>query len=175
MTPIARLVVIALGCSLAVPAAAQPAAPAVAQAKREMHGMSDAFSTAGVALAWGVLRGTGDAPAVVDVRIAVDPMTYPRVVVVARDPFGPGERTLASSLTGGLTDLRVARATFERYPRTEFRFFATARQQTGEAPALVVYFLGVPDTTPEFANEARLDAYLGERIVRAKAAAPKPP
>ena len=138
----------------------------------EMHGMSDAFAAPGVALAWGVLRGTGDAPAVVDVRIAVDPMTYPRVSVIGRDPFSSRERLLAASLTAGLTDLRVARTTFERYPRTEFRFFATAKREAGETPALIVYFLGVPDTTPEFPNEARLDADLSQRIVRLRSAQP---
>jgi len=138
---------------------------------REMHGMSDAFAAPGVALAWGVLRSAGDAHAVVDVRFAVDPMTYPRVVVVGRDPFSSRERVLAASPTPGLTDLRVARTNFTRYPRTEFRFYGTAASEPAEAPKLVVYFLGVPDTTPEFPNEARLDASLTERIVRAKSAA----
>jgi len=142
-----------------------------AEPSREVHGMSDAFAMPGVALAWGVLRGTAGAPAVVDVRIAVDPMTYPRVVVVGRDPFSSHERVLASSPTPGLTDLRVPRTNFERYPRTEFRFFGTAASEPAEKPKLVVYFLGVPDTTPEFPNEARLDGSLSERIARARAAA----
>jgi hypothetical protein len=122
-----------------------------------------------------VLRGSGDAQPIVDVRLTVDPMTYPRVIVVARDPFSKHERLLAESLTAGLSDLRVPRATYERYPRTEFRFFATAKRVEGESPALVVYFAGVPDTTPEFPNEARLDAYLTERVVKLKAAQPKAP
>lgn len=150
-------------CTFSVAFAAEP--------PREMHGMSDAFAAPGVALAWGVLRGTGDSPAVVDVRIAVDPMTYPRVVVVGRDPFSSRERVLAASPTPGLTDLRVPRTSFARYPRTEFRFFATAAAEPAETPKLVVYFLGVPDTTPEFPNEARLDASLSERIARARGAA----
>jgi hypothetical protein len=29
----------------------------------------------------------------------------------------------------------------------------------GVRPALTVYYLGVPDTTPEFSSEAALDAY----------------
>ncbi len=139
-----------------------------AEPPREMHAMSDAFAAPGVALAWGVLRGAGDSPGVVDVRIAVDPMTYPRVVVVGRDPFSSRERVLTASPTPGLTDLRVPRTNFARYSRTEFRFYATAASEPAETPKLVVYFLGVPDTTPEFPNEARLDASLSERIARAR-------
>jgi hypothetical protein len=161
LTRILFATVAACWCSIAF--AAGPA--------REMHGMSDAFAAPGVALAWGVLRGAGDSQAVVDVRFAVDPMTYPRVVVVGRDPFSSAERVLAASPTPGLTDLRVPRSNFARYPRTEFRFYGTAAREPAETPKLVVYFVGVPDTTPEFANEARLDASLTERIVRARGAA----
>ncbi len=162
MSAVTRLLAIAIVVFAMAAARAADAPP------REVHGMSDAFAAPGVALAWGVMRGTGDAPAVVDVRIAVDPMTYPRVAIVGRDPFSSRERVLATSPTAGLTDLRVPRTSFERYPRTEFRFFATAAPEPAETPKLIVYFLGVPDTTPEFANEARLDASLGERIVRAR-------
>ena len=98
-------------------------------------------------------------------------MTYPRVVVVGRDAEASRERLLASSLTAGLTDVRVARSAVERYARTEFRFFATAKPVPRELPALVVYFVGLPGATPEFPNEARLDASLSERIVAAKATA----
>ena len=34
---------------------------------------------------------------------------------------------------------------------------------------LVVFYLGVPDTTPEFATEAALDGYLADRIARLRA------
>jgi hypothetical protein len=166
MSAIARFVAAALAaCTLVATSAAQP---------RDVHGTSDAYASAGVALAWGVLRATGEGQAVVDIRFAVDPMTYPRVLVVALDPVGKRERLLASTPTAGLTDVRVARSTFERYPRTEFRFFGTAKEEPGETPKLVVHFVGVPDTTPEFANEARLQAYLGERIARLRASSPKP-
>ena len=39
---------------------------------------------------------------------------------------------------------------------------AAHRGRRGRArrPALTVYYLGVPDTTPEFTSEAALDAYL---------------
>jgi hypothetical protein len=152
-------VVAAIAVSLAV---AQP---------RELQGTSDTFSTAGVVLAWGILRPNGDASQVVDIRLAVDPMTYPRLVVVASDPSKSSERVLATSLTAGLSDVRLRRSAVERYPRTEFRFFATAKPEPGERAALIVHFAGLPPGVPELPNEARLDASLGERVARAKAAA----
>jgi hypothetical protein len=34
-------------------------------------------------------------------------------------------------------------------------------------PKLIVFYAGVPDTTPEFADRRKLDTYLDERIARA--------
>ncbi len=64
----------------------------------------------------------------------------------------------------GVAELRVARTHFADFPRTELSFF----DASAPAPpaSLVVYYLGVPDTTPEFANEAALAAYLDDRIAK---------
>jgi len=55
-------------------------------------------------------------------------------------------------------------------PRTEWRFYsanATA-VKASDVPALLVYYQGVPDTTPEFKDEAALAASLDQRIARAR-------
>jgi hypothetical protein len=133
---------------------------------REVHGSADAFAEPAVALAWGVLRGADEATTTVALRIAADPVVYTRVAVVGRDPFTQAERPLlAAAATAGLPDLAIPRSHFADFPRTELRFFRTAADA---APALVVFYLGVPDTTPEFAQARQLDAYLGGRIARAR-------
>ena len=48
---------------------------------------------------------------------------------------------------------RSSRAHFADFPRTELTFDGPA---PAAAPALVVYYAGVPDTTPEFAAADRL-------------------
>ena len=62
----------------------------------------------------------------------------------------------------------MPRSSFADLPRTEFRFFPSAADAQVDAPRLVVYFLGIPDTTPEFAEPAALDKYLAGRIERAR-------
>lgn len=151
--------IVALGCVLALPAVA-------ADAVREVHGSSDAYAEAGIALAWGVRRGADEATTRVTLRIVADPARYPRVEAAGRDPFTQAERVLlAPTATRGLADLVIPRAHFADFPRTELRFHGTG------GTAVVVYFLGVPDTTPEFASDAALDRYLDERIARARSAA----
>jgi hypothetical protein len=139
-----------------------------ADAPREVHGAADAYAEPGIALAWGVQRGTDEASTRVTLRIVADPARYPRLTIVGRDPFTQAERVVqAARPTAGLPDLAIARAQFADFPRTELRFFGPGG---AEVPIVVVYYLGVPDTTPEFAAAAALDRDLGERIARARAA-----
>jgi hypothetical protein len=146
------------------------AAAAFAQAPREAHGSHDAYAAPGIALAWGVLRGTDEAKTAIVVRIVVDPSAYPWLAVTAIDPFSKQERAVQGPVQpAGPVDLRIPRAQFADYPRTELRLFDSAAHAQANAPQLVVYYLGVPDTTPEFADAAKLDASLSERSARARA------
>jgi hypothetical protein len=142
-----------------------------AQAPREVHGSHDAYATAGIALAWGVLRGSDETTTAVVIRIVVDPGAYPWLAMVAIDPFSKQEQAVQRPVeAAGPFDLRIPRAQFADYPRTELRLFDSAAHARSNAPQRVVYYLGVPDTTPEFADAAKLDASLSERIARARAA-----
>jgi hypothetical protein len=148
-----------------------------AEAPREVHGMSDAFAAPGVAMAWGVVRGGSETATVVVARIVTDPAKYPWLAVTGGDPFthrtGP---LLAATRSAGVIDVRSPRAHFADLPRTEFRLYDSAAAAQQDVPALVIFFLGVPDTTPEFATEDKLQAYLGDRVARlAGASGGKPP
>ena len=154
----------AAGLALASCAAVDRSA---AQAPREMHGMAEAFAGPGVALAWGVVRGADEATTAVVMRIATRQASYPWLAVAGRDPFTQGKRqVIPATRSADVTDMRLPRAHFAEFPRTELRFYESASAAREDRPALVVYFLGVPDTTPEFATEDKLQAYLRERVAR---------
>ena len=140
-----------------------------ADGPREMHGSADVFAAPGVALAWGVLRGASEAATEVVIRIAADPAMFASLSVVGGDPFTKGERPILpiTSTAAGI-DVRVPRAHFADFPRTELRLFTSARPAPGDAPALVVFYLGVPDTAPEFASATVLDSYLATRVAQAR-------
>jgi hypothetical protein len=129
--------------------------------------MADAFAAPGVAVAWGVARGADEAATVVVIRIASDTALYPWIAVAASDPFTQRRQPLPPPrLNPGTTDVRSPRANFADFPRTELRFYGSAAEAESGVPKLVVFYLGVPDTTPEFATEDKLDAYLRNRIAR---------
>jgi hypothetical protein len=138
--------------------------------------MADAYAGQGIALAWAILRGANEAATVVVVRIVADPDLYPVVAATGSDPFSQrAEPLLRATPSAGGLDLRVARAHFADFPRTELRFYASAAAAQSDTSRLVVYYLGVPDTTPEFATEANLEAYLAARIARVRGAGGKAP
>jgi hypothetical protein len=130
-----------------------------------MHGSGDGFSTAGVALAWAVARGTAESSTFVVVRVVVDRAKYPWLSVIGADPFTKAEVVrVAPTVVDAPYDVRIARGTFGDHPNTEFRFYADEADARAGAPALIVYYHGVPDTAPEIADAAKLSQYLNERL-----------
>jgi hypothetical protein len=160
----------AMLCSagLALTSMALPSARA-AGVPLEVHGSADAFAMPGVALAWGVLRAARDDETAVVIRIETDPPAYAWVEIVGKDPFTQREEVmLAATQVGGPFDLKVPRARFADFPRTEIRLWSAGAAPRGAPPALVVYYLGVPDTTPEVARADDLDRSLSTRLSRAR-------
>jgi len=167
-----RALLLLVGLSLALGAAVQGNA---AEAPREVHGRADAFAAPGAALAWGVLRGVSETATVVVVRVVTDPASYPWIAVSGSDPFTQRKQPLLpATRSAGITEVRSPRAHFADFPRTELRFYESAATAQQDMPAMFVFFLGVPDTTPEFETEDKLQAYLNDRVARL-AGGSKPP
>lgn len=151
-------------------------AACLADAPKEVHGSGDAYAAPGVVLVWGVVRGADEASTRVVLRIVADPKTYPAVAAVARNPFSNAERALLpNTATAGPVEVRVPRSQYADFPRTEVRLYDSAASAQADTPSLVVFYLGVPDTTPEFTAEAALQAYFTDRIARMRAASGKTP
>jgi hypothetical protein len=95
--------------------------------------------------------------------------TFAALEVVGSDPFTKRERPILPVTPAGKgIDVRVLRAHFADFPRTELRLFGSATPAPDEAPKLVVFYLGVPDTAPEFPSATALETYLAARIARAR-------
>jgi hypothetical protein len=138
----------AIAASMAVPAAAT-----------EVHGSTDVFKRDGIAMAWAVARGADETRTLVVVRMRLGPGVE-AVAVTGRDPFTKAEKVLQRvPVVNGRVEVRLPRGGFADFPRTDWQFSGTAK----DLP-LTVFYLGIPDTTPEFADEARLGSYLEGRL-----------
>ncbi len=155
-----------LVCALAFAGTVSVVAPAaLAQSRLDVHGALDAYAGHGVALAWGVLRGKDEASTFVVVRVDADPARYRALAVTGMDPFThKGEPLSPETSVDRSVVVRVPRSRFADLPQTEWRFLP----KDPAAPALVVDYRGVPDTTPEFDEAAKLDASLAARIEQAR-------
>ena len=140
---------------------------AQASAQAVIHGSADAFRAPGIAMAWAIERGKDEATTAIVVRVVADRATYGWVEVRGVDPFTQAEQPiLAGRAIGESLDVRIARPRFADTPRTEWRFYASEAAVSAGPAALTVYYVGVPDTTPEFADSAKLQAFLAARTAR---------
>jgi hypothetical protein len=140
-------------------------APGLGQAK-EVHGENSSFVGDGVAMVWGVLRGAREEDAQAILRIAPAGGSYVAISVDGVDPFSQRRQELLAmqAMTNPL-DIPTPRATFADLPRREIHFYTTNDQTSGRS-SLTVYFMGLPDTTPEFTSEAALRRYLEETLAK---------
>jgi len=135
-------------------------APVWAQAET-VHGGDSVFLSPGISIAWGVLRAPTEEETVVVTRISNPVARYAYLRVEGVNPF-TGRRTavIEGMPLGARADVKSPRAGFADFPRREIHLYATEAEWRARRPLLTVYYLGVPDTTPEFTSQAALDAYL---------------
>ena len=159
----------ALGALVALAAALVPGLLPVAAQRPELHGERDVFTAPGVVVAWAILRGATEETTQVVLRLAATGDTYRHVAVEGVDPFSRERKTIkAGAPLTGVVDVRSPRASFADLPRREIQLYRTESDWRRGAPALTIYYLGLPDTTPELTSEAALSAYLDDAVSRAR-------
>jgi hypothetical protein len=138
-------------------------------AQPKVHGADSLFVTPTVKLAWGVVRGKAEADAQVVIRVLNVAGEYRFMRVDGVDPFTKAHAVLAEGRPlGASTDIAIVRDKFVDHPSVELHFFRDEAALRAQNAALVVYYLGVPDTTPEFATAAAMDAYFSKMLDRGR-------
>jgi hypothetical protein len=151
-------------CALAL-AFAFLAGPAAAQQGTVVHGADSVFTSPTVKLAWAVRRGASEAETLIVVRIIAADASYRFIRVDGVDPFTKDRKVfVVARPLDRETDLAIPRAQFADHPSTEFHFFPRHEDAAANRAALTVFYLGVPDTTPEFPGQAETEAYLDRML-----------
>ena len=132
-----------------------------AHAQEVVHGADSLFVAPTVKIAWAVHKGPTEETTFVIMRIVNTAGHYRQVRLDGVDPFSKTRKVLASvrPLAASI-DLSVPRSGFAEFPSCEILLYARDAAPADEAPNLTVYYLGVPDTTPEFASAREAQAYL---------------
>jgi len=152
--------VIALTAALLAPPAA---------AQQAVHGESSIFVSPTVKLGWAVKRGASEAETLVIVRVIAMEASYRVIRVDGVDPFTKDRKVFVIARPFDReTDTAIPRAQFADHPSTEFHFFASAEDAAANRAALTVFYLGVPDTTPEFTGQGEVEAYFHRMLLGPK-------
>lgn len=132
----------------------------------QVHGENSSFRGHGVVMAWAILKAADEDRSEVVVRLEADP-TFRFLRWDGVDPFTGTRRVIAPGQPlRGRVELRSLRGGFAEFTRREFHFFPTAEELQGDRPALTIYFMGIPDTAPEFLAEAAVQSYLDQTLAK---------
>ncbi|MFI5339549.1 MAG: hypothetical protein ACHQ7N_06900 [Candidatus Methylomirabilales bacterium] len=134
---------------------------------QEIHGENSLFAGHGVAIAWGVLKGATEEQTQVILRIEPTGAVYAVVRIEGVDPFTQNRQVIIDGepLHEHL-DVRTPRGTFADFPRREIHLYRTDADWQAHKPSLTIFYLGLPDTTPEFTSEVALFAYLDDSLAK---------
>src|SRR6266542_2659341 len=126
-----------------------------------VHGADSVFTDPELGIVWGVLKNEAEERTMVVIRVSNPAGRYAYMTVEGVDPFTQRRVALVDGLPlGASIDIRTPRASFADLPRREIHLYASAADWRTGRSGLTVYYLGVPDTTPEFTTEAALESYL---------------
>ena len=134
---------------------------ALAQPAPLVHGADAIFTGAGVRVVWSVLRAGDEASTLVVITVSAREPSVGAVAAEGVDPFSGARVARAAPVAlAGPAMLRVPRGAFADHPRTELRLAAGVDDLRAGRAARIVYFTGVPDATPEFADERARAAWV---------------
>ena len=135
-------------------------------AAEALHGADAVFATDDLGIVWGVqkLSATGTSngdKATIWLRVVNRTGKYTHVAVDGVDPFSKKrERVTPVTPLGRDVNLAADRDSFADLTSREIHVYRSAADAAADTPAVTVFYLGVPDTVPEFSDKAKLDAWL---------------
>ena len=142
----------------------------LAWSETEYHGADSVFEKEGIVILWAILKGQDEASSWVYIRIinsggnsfqfysveAIDPFSKEKEWVVRGDKLE--KENLVKSI----------RTTFKDKTSEESSFIETAEALEKEKPDMTVFYMGVPDTSPEAPLEKEMDSYFQKALERIK-------
>jgi hypothetical protein len=135
-------------------------APAAGQCEtREIHGADSSFRTGAIGICWGMLRGAAGSDVQVVIRIRLlseGGSAYSDYAVQAVHPLTQAAEWVVPRRS--LEKVNTAAASRESFKNMAGRRIYFYRPSASE-PELAVYYMGIPDTTPELTDPAQLEQY----------------
>ena len=143
-----------------------------AQGKREYHGADSIFEKEGIIILWGIFKGSTEETSWVYIKIIQTgggPASFQLFGVEAVDPFSNQKEWVVKGEACKKENMvKSIRASFREKTARRVLFYEKAEDLLKENPAMIVYYLGVPDTSPEFMTEREIENYFEKAFSRLK-------
>lgn len=138
--------------------------------REEFHGADSAFEREGITILWAILKGPNEETSWVYIKIinsgknpfqifsveAVDPFSKEKEWVVK------GEKLEEENVIKGI------QSSFKDKTARRILFYLSTQAFEKENPDMAVYYLGVPDTSPEVLSEKEMEDYFKKALQRLK-------
>ena len=139
-----------------------------AQGQTEFHGADSIFEKEGITILWAILKGPTEESSSVYIKIINSGKNPFRIFSVeAVDPFSKekdwvvkGEKLEEENLVRGV------RTSFRDKTGRRILFYRSTEAFEKEDPDMAVYYLGVPDASPEILSEKEMEDYFKKAVER---------
>ena len=142
--------------------------PALGQ--REFHGADSVFEQDGFTILWAILKGPTEETSWVYIKIINSEKNHFRIFSVeAVDPFSKEkEWVVKGEELKRENSVRSIRSLFREKTSRRILFYRSKEAFEKQNPDMTVYYLGVPDTSPEVLSEKEMEDYFKKAEQRLK-------
>jgi len=141
-----------------------------ADSQSEYHGADSVFRMEGVTILWAILKGPDEERSWVYLKILhpeEEDHRYPFFSVEALDPFtGKKEWVVRGEKLGKEYILKSVRSSFREMTGRRFLFYRDSKEIEENRPKMTVFYMGIPDTSPELLTERQVEDYFSKALER---------
>jgi hypothetical protein len=136
----------------------------------EYHGADSVFEKQGIAILWAILKGQDEASSWVYIKVinsGGNPFQFYSVEAI--DPFSKEKEWVVTGETlqekNVVKSIRIA---FRDKTSRRILFYRNREAMEKQTPEMAVFYMGVPDTSPEVLSEKEMDHYFEKALERIK-------
>jgi hypothetical protein len=142
----------------------------LAYPQTEHHGADSVFERQGIVILWAILKGQDEANSWVYIRIinsGGNPFQFYSVEAI--DPFSKEKEWVVKGETLQKKNVvKSIRTSFRDKTSRRILFYRNTEALEKENPDMTVFYMGVPDTSPEVLSEKEMDHYFEKVLERVK-------
>ena len=138
--------------------------------QNEFHGADSVFEREGITILWAILKGPTEESSWVYIKIINSEKNPLQIFSVeAVDPFSKEKEWVIKRKKLEKENLfRPVRTSFRDKTARRILFYRSTEAFEKENPDMAVYYLGIPDTSPEVLSEKEMEDYFEKAIERLK-------